>query len=823
MSETPQKRVSGAIPPANGANHRASLASASSNAPQPGFSPGTRRTSVAPAAGRAASRTLSILPPSKIDRRASANRPRRITSYNAITLPIRNRTSMNPSSRSGTPELPTIATLPHQPPPPKPTRQSILSTPIPKELLEQADAYESLAMDARISFSIFKESMLIEIDKKLFSDRPYMVAGGPYAMRTSRFRRGTSGGDRGGGVGGAYRVPESGMSRAGKNTTTTTTTIKTISRHSRRGKKKDQMSSAESSDTASSLPRIKKNNFVVAADTATNDSTEGKTNFQSRLDKNDGSGVGDEEEEGDDEFDDSDVGSSDSFLLEAVDIEVAEKGIPEILLAIDLEQENQRIQNELSHTREASALSQVQNAAYLESNLTNLVANAEEYSLTSQLASQQMELHAQTAQHLMDEAKRGEQMTDKLLKLVEGEIYDDMWQNLDTVVQRTMPNVKLRDYAFHEELATLADLRGREHDLEVKFSQTKTNLRIAESDLRLVEDELELMVINVQKIEQKITDILAEITNTTNQITTNHSLHVPLQQQIHNFVTYSLLPYCEATTVSLQSHHHHHHHHSTNTTANYRPSSAAQQAQLDSLNTVSTLKICGTNLINASKQTPATVFGSLHSVAGAGAAASVTHGGGGNNALPHALGNNALPPSSASVHDSSFSLTGGNGKKHIVSATTGTGGGGGGASVSGGGVPPRTSTTHRGSVLRASIVKRMGAFGALVGRTDLEPAKEGSEESSSRPPTTTTTGFEGVVQKAIQQARQSRPSSVASTGGDKEMIMSDNNHHHHHHPDLLPLEKVENRRKSMLLRRPSLKIAASLVAEDWRRPHDREH
>ncbi|KAJ3013522.1 UNVERIFIED_CONTAM: hypothetical protein HDU68_000641 [Siphonaria sp. JEL0065] len=626
--------------------------------------------------------------------------------------------------------------------------------------------------------------MLIEIDKKLFSDRPYMVAGGPYTMRTSRFRRGGSGGG-GENVGMAgttapFSLPASGASRGHQ--------AKPLTKHKRKKKMNNSSSANGDSGSASSLPSIRKNNFVVGATASQTETRQSETARQGKVPDSKQEAANEEEEnEEEDEF--SDFGSSDSFLLSATEIEVAEKDIPEILLAIDLEQENQRIQEELSHTREASAISQAQNASFLESNLTNLVENVEEYSLTSQLTNQQMEMQTQTAQHIMEEAIRGGEQTEQLLKLVEGDLYEDMWRNLDTIVQRTMPNVFLNPYAFHEELLTLSDLRSRENDLESEYLRTKTNFRISESDLRLVEDELELMTINMQKIEKSIADIFTELTTLTSQLATKHILPTHLLHQIHNVISTSLVPYCDHVISHLQQLQPPPPSPAADSTISPpiappplppQPESLLLDAQSASLNFATVLKISGPNLLNIAKQSPVINMGNLvgavsHSSIASGVEKPTTQ---------------QQQQQQQTANESLFSLVGSIDEK-------GGGGGRHGSIVAGSGVKMRASTVAatRMATIRASITKRISTSYGTGGKVDSETSEEGSIGSKKGG---IATKLGSVVQKAILH-NQIKEGNSNGSGSSEESGGQD------------------DRRGSLLLRRPSLKIAASLVIDDARR------
>ncbi|ORY48959.1 hypothetical protein BCR33DRAFT_847652 [Rhizoclosmatium globosum] len=502
-------------------------------------------------------RRVSLVAPSVVDRRSTANRERRVTSYNANTLQLKSKSTRAPRKTIAAPELPRITEK----------RQSVLATPIPKDLLDQAAVYEASANDTRLSFGIFKSELLEEIDRKLFADRPYKKV---YQATAGRIQRNND----------AVAIPRESVAAAN---------IKLRRAPVIKGRKaKTKKSEKKDSDGATSLPAIKMNNFIVSVEEVDdkregNDQSNTSTNNPQET-RNEAGGTNtlpEEEEEEEDELEP---------LFDPNEIDVPERDISDILQGIDFEKENESIQQELNHTREASALSQAQNTAYLEENLDLLVEIAEENNITSKLIDMTMEHNKNRAEYLMAEAKKGELRTEMLLKAVAGEIYDDAWKNLDTLVPRTMPEIKLPHYAFHHEIQNLISLRKREKQLEREFLETQRNLRNAQIDLDIVEEELERLTDNLNEIEEYFENSLDEAMKLVGHITKRDPLPKSIVTQIQTLTTTSLVQYIDAVTADFQS--------------VAQPSQTLQRAQTNSLDVITSLKIKGPKLRILANQGP---------------------------------------------------------------------------------------------------------------------------------------------------------------------------------------------------------------------------
>ncbi|KAJ3063669.1 hypothetical protein HDU98_000531 [Podochytrium sp. JEL0797] len=576
-------------------------------------------------------------PPSQLDRRITTDRPRRETSYNA---------------GGGLPNLPELSTFPR----PAARRNSILSTPLSQELLEQAAAYEN-GGDSRVAFSLFKDDMMNEIDKRLFADRPYLkrVVVPPPAVglqkplvgmiRMSKAKRAEAaamlsgavaarGEKAGDGEGRRKRVQPTGDGGGGEEGAPR--------RH--RSKKHDRKPGSNS------LPDIRQNNYLVSSggdggggtvsgksrkannpsvvvssppkaesnDTRNSNSTTpapidairedsnsspAKTENVSTDDKTPPSAeqkppppTDPEPKDSESEYDSSDEDESDESEEDSNDYIYDDIDVPDRDVEQILSGVDFVLENQL--IQDELTRSREQSAAMQAKNTAFLDKGL------SQLVEITEEYNVTskiTSQQVVMQVQTAKLLFDKIKeenaknqKLMDAAEggAEGAWVNLDLIVPRTMPEVNLPHYSFHGEISTLVRLRRREKELENGYIYTQRSLRAAELDLSLVSDELEMVTENLQKIEKRISDFLHDITSLTNHIAQRSILHPTILQQIQTVVAGSLMSYVDFVTAQFTA----------NSVA--RPSTPMQHAQNASLNLITAIKTVGPNLIQLSRQVP---------------------------------------------------------------------------------------------------------------------------------------------------------------------------------------------------------------------------
>ncbi|KAI8844010.1 hypothetical protein BJ741DRAFT_589804 [Chytriomyces cf. hyalinus JEL632] len=588
---------------------------------------------------------VPVRPPSQIDRRATADVQRRPTSYNQDTLRLQQKENEKRRGRNsvvldmdlGNLAFPMLPPIPTAKPSftavksPKPamtvfilnlifqtTRiEDILS----KEVLEKAAAYESMS-DARLSFDIFKNGLLEEIDRKLYASHTKSTKGRfshGFTMRPNRkvlleteseeFASRSYRSDR------AAEKAARRVKKAAKKAVAMASQARREMAH-----ENDVVSSQGNVARQDDLPRPNSNS---PRSSKTNKKTEKAISVRSEPDDSHGepgiSQNADVEEipsavqtnveskvvENDEEFSDEDNLSSDysdeniDYFDEEMDIdEICEKalqeeenGLPAILL--DLALETETIQQELVRQREASERSAVTNAEFLEDGLTELIDFQRDQKMSTIIANQRLSLTVQDTHMVIEEAERLHQKTDMILAAaLGGEMNSEVdgYFHLDEVVMRTM-NVDIPHYAFHGELRNLTQLRNRQMRLETAFFEEEKSLRAAKSSLQFVDDELELLTTSIQKAEKVILESLGETTNLTSLITQRTILPTNLLQQIQNLISL-ILGYVEKATDNQES------------ANNYRPSTAIQQARTASSIALSQFKLMAPNLGTVAKQPP---------------------------------------------------------------------------------------------------------------------------------------------------------------------------------------------------------------------------
>ncbi|TPX76845.1 hypothetical protein CcCBS67573_g01911 [Chytriomyces confervae] len=569
---------------------------------------------------------LPVRPPSQIDRRATADVQRRPTSYNQDTLRLqqkekekrRDRNSVVLDTDLGDLAFPTLPPIPTAKP--SFTATTRIEDILSKEVLEKAAAYESMS-DARLSFDIFKNGLLEEIDRKLYASHTKSTKGRfshGFTMRPNRKVL-------------LETESEEFASRSYRSD-------RAAEKAARRVKKAAQKAVAMASQARREMPRendvvssqgniarqddLPRPNSNSPRNSKTNRKSEKALSVRSEADDSHGEpGIGQNAEveeipsavqtnaeskvENDEEFSDEDNTNSDysdeniDYFDEEMDIdEICEKalqeeenGLPAILL--DLELETEAIQQELVRQREASERSAVTNAEFLEDGLTELVDFQRDQKMSTIIANQRLSLTVQDTHMIIEESERLHQKTDLILAAaLGGEMNSEVdgYFHLDEVVMRTM-NVDIPHYAFHGELRNLTQLRNRQTRLETAFFEEEISLRAAKSSLQFVDDELELLTTSIQKAEKVIFESLGEVTNLTSLITQRTILPTNLLQQIQNLITL-ILGYVDKATDNQES---------ANT---YRPSTAIQQARTASSIVLSQFKLMAPNLGTVAKQPP---------------------------------------------------------------------------------------------------------------------------------------------------------------------------------------------------------------------------
>ncbi|KAI8620233.1 hypothetical protein BC830DRAFT_1164745 [Chytriomyces sp. MP71] len=640
--------------------------------------------------------TVTPRPPSQIDRRATADVPRRQTSYNQVTLQLQRHRRL---SSAFLPPLPDSVTVTGTggagsgPGRPNITTNTTITTRrmvdmLTKDLLEKAATYEAMAAsDTRLSFDLFKNGLLAEVDQKLYaptssSHMPRFSTGfnaRTAAATVSRGRRSTGvRPPRHAGTVGAFGDKEGGPARNGKRATRKAHQVTALSGKEGRPASRGD---ASSPDDASRMERggdfgdeeaqwsggrryhhrsqrydddgiIREEGRISAG--ARDEGAEGLGRSRGRRPSGTDTRLGADQHspaqqprDDDADADDGDDDDGDSYHSDAGDegeydsdydeaeindivneaMEDEQRGLPTILMNLELEQES--FQREIQRTREASAVSAATHAQFLEDGITDLVETQRDHQMTAAIANQRLSLTVAETEMVMTESQRAHDKTELILAAaLEGvknaEI--DGFCHLDEVVMRTM-NVDLPHYAFHYELKNLSQLRYRESGLETEYEETLKSLRVARTDLQCTTDELELLMLSTQKIEKLVHDMLNDVLNLTNAITQRHILPTSILHQIHTLIT-ALLTHAGDYGDPQPS--------------AFRPSSATQQAQTAAALVLGALKLMAPTLAGIAKQAPLhTERYSRVTVAGGGAfesTLSMLHGAVSGVSLAHGSG-----------------------------------------------------------------------------------------------------------------------------------------------------------------------------------------
>ncbi|KAJ3133287.1 hypothetical protein HK100_004502 [Physocladia obscura] len=460
--------------------------------------------------------------------------------------------------------------------------RSLLSTPISNDLLEIAAIYENSA-ESRLSIGLFGADMMTEIDKKLFSNVPYCVLS---AIEPSIVNS----------------APSSAPPRPIYSTNVTSSvntsrkqfvpkkSIKLVNRLEKLEAAKQRKSasgpSKRTSISGSACSSTSQPAFLKQSDGEHDDNLE-KVYEDDSCEINGNAECKNAANVQELKFGD---GQKDCVPLEN-DIPLTDHDIKGILLSgIDFDKEQAKIQEALRKQRVLSEQAQIQNANFIESKLDIIVEKAQEYSVAVGIAEQQLAVQKETTKLAVEEIQQSMARTAKLLEDVE----IDSWNHLDEIVNRTMPNIPLPHYAFHEELKRLTALREREGVIENALFVAETNLRSAKLDFQLAEDEMAQINESLQKTENRMFDIFDDIMQMSNFIAQYMPLQPNLIHQIHTVTTETILAFTEQVSVQLQ--------------ATSRPSHAMQIAQTHSLNLITNLKIMAPKLINATKQIPILQF-----------------------------------------------------------------------------------------------------------------------------------------------------------------------------------------------------------------------
>ncbi|KAJ3240344.1 hypothetical protein HDU81_004012 [Chytriomyces hyalinus] len=635
---------------------------------------------------------LPVRPPSQIDRRATADVQRRPTSYNQDTLRLLQKDKDKRKDRSSVILDVDLGNLAFKTLPPIPTAKPAFTSTtriedvLSKEVLEKAAAYESMS-DTRLSFDIFKNGLLEEIDRKLYASNTKSTKGRfshGFTMRPSRKAFVETESDEA-----ASRVHRSNRAaeKAARRVKKAAQKAVAMASQARReiARENDVMSSQgnagqddlprpNSNSPRSSKTKRKPEKTLSVRSEPDNSQREPSISQNAELEESLSPVQTNVESkaENDDEFSDDDDLSSDysdenlDYFDDEMDIdEICEKalqeeenGLPAILL--DLEMETEAIQQELVRQREASERSAISNAEFLEDGITELHDFQRDQKMSTIIANQRLSLTVQDTNMVIEEAERLHQKTDLILAAaLGGEMNSEVdgYYHLDEVVMRTM-NVDIPHYAFHGELRNLTQLRNRQIRLETAYFEEEKSLRLAKSSLQFVDDELELLTASIQKAEKVILESLGETINLTSLIAQRTILPTNLLQQIQNLITL-ILGYVEKATDSQES------------ASNYRPSTAIQQARAASSIVLSQFKLMASNLGFVPKQPPVFSQSSLRfahnsamhesSVSMMSAMAGV--GKGSSRLARKPLGDDLRPPSSKMFRPSSFNALANNESK----------------------------------------------------------------------------------------------------------------------------------------------------------------
>ncbi|KAJ3349037.1 hypothetical protein HDU83_000814 [Entophlyctis luteolus] len=453
---------------------------------------------------------MASLAPSQIDRRMGSNRARRSTSYNPASLcPAREHLFESLRRR---------LTIAYKKRPARFQRQ-MQTTPTAhnpaswfSQLLERAAAYEALAFDGARARAVsgpgsaFDDSLLAEIDRKLFADRPYHHRADDQLTTGTRAVK-------------AAEIPLIQLSRR--------PTLKIAVRDDLT-LQLPTTSSAQVFDENVDAAIIVSDPAMAMQPSATmstqaDDIVAVVDEIMEKAQKRKGGGKQHPElllknrarltstTDRSHKFHTAETNDSDPETeifgrssIAAVG-EQRDKFDPKIL---NFKDEKAKIKEELQHQREESAQKKEEISHFIEEKLDGLAESVQEYSVVAGIAEQQLLMQKETAKLTMMQLEQSMARTAKMLE--QGD-HADTWNHLDQVVPRAMPEIDLPNFAFHNELKNLTTLRLREQKLEDKLQKSQASLRESIIELKVAEDEFEFLSKTVQATEDAISAVSDEI------------------------------------------------------------------------------------------------------------------------------------------------------------------------------------------------------------------------------------------------------------------------------------------------------------------------